>query len=62
MRGVERERRLEGKPPLVQFLSRSKRPKKTAKKTEGVRSTHKLTGSPTPASRVESTVPEDAHA
>jgi hypothetical protein len=62
MRGVERERKLEGKPPLVQFLSRSKRPKKTPKKIEGVHSSRKLTGSPTPASRVESTVPEDAHA
>jgi hypothetical protein len=62
MRGVERERKLEGKPPLVQFLSRSKRPKKTPKKTEGAHSRHKLTGSRIPASRVESTVPEDAHA
>jgi hypothetical protein len=62
IRGVERERKLEGKPPLVQFLSRSKRPKKTPKRTERVHSSHKLTGSPTPASRVESTVPEDAHA
>jgi hypothetical protein len=32
MRGVERERKLEEKPPLVQFLPRSKRPKKTPKK------------------------------
>src|SRR5260221_5825516 len=32
MRTVERERKLDGKPPLVQFLSRSKRPKKTSKK------------------------------
>src|SRR5947208_10102884 len=47
MRGVERERKLEGKPPLVQFLSRSKRPKKTPKKTEGVHSPHKVNGSPT---------------
>src|SRR5713226_10371692 len=35
MRGVERERKQEGKPPLVQFLPRCKRPKKTTKKTEG---------------------------
>src|SRR5437016_14472533 len=34
MRVVERERQLEGKPRLVQFLCRSKRPKKTAKTTE----------------------------
>src|SRR6202035_4233357 len=43
MRGVERERKLEGKPPLVQFLPRSKRSKKTPKKTEGVRSNHRVT-------------------
>ena len=62
MRTVERERKQEGKPPLVQFLPRSKRAKKAPKKTEGVHSGHKLTGSPIPASRVESTVPENAHA
>jgi hypothetical protein len=62
MRAVERERKLEGKPPLVQFLSRSKRPKKTPKKSDGVHCRHKLAGSPTPASGVESTVPEDTHA
>ena len=58
MRGVERERKLEGKPPLVQFLSRSKRSKKTPKKGEGVHSTRKVNGSPTPASGVKSTVSE----
>jgi hypothetical protein len=62
MRTVERERKLEGRPPLVQFLPRSKRRKKTAKKTDGVHSSHKPTDSPTPASLVDSTVPEDAHA
>jgi len=62
MRAVERERKLEGKPPLVQFLRRSKRPKKTSKKNEEVQSPHKLTGSPPPASGSESTVPEDVHA
>ena len=61
MRGVERQRKLEGKPPLVQFLTRSKRPKKTTKKSEG-HSSRKVNGSPTPASGVKSTVPEDAHA
>ncbi len=61
MRGVERERKLEGKPPLVQFLTRSKRPKKTTKKSEG-HSSRKVDDSPTPASGVKSTVPEDAHA
>jgi hypothetical protein len=62
MRVVERDRKQEGKPPLVQFLPRSSCPKKTPKKIEGVHSSHKLRGSPTPASRVESTVPEEAHA
>jgi hypothetical protein len=55
MRVVERERKLEGKPPLVQFLSRSKRQKKTPKN-------RKLNGPPPPASGVESTVRGDAHA
>jgi hypothetical protein len=58
MRVVERERKLEGKPPLVQFLPQGKRPKKT----EGVHSSHKLADSQTRASGVESNVPEDAHA
>jgi hypothetical protein len=46
----------------VQFLSRSNRTKKAPKKTEGVHSPRKVNGSPTPASGVKSTVPEDAHA
>jgi hypothetical protein len=35
MRLVERERKLEGKPPLVQFLPHSKRAKKPSKKSKG---------------------------
>jgi hypothetical protein len=62
MRTVERERKLEGKPPLVQFLPRSKRPKKTPQKTERVHYSRKVNGSPTPASGVKSAEPEDAHA
>jgi hypothetical protein len=62
MRTVERERKLEGKPPLVQFLPRSKRPKKTPPKTERVNSSRKVNGSPTPASGVKSAEREDAHA
>jgi hypothetical protein len=62
MRSVERERKLEGKPPLVQFLPRSKRPKKIPKKTEGVHAARKVNGSPTSDSGVKSKVPEDAHA
>jgi hypothetical protein len=46
---------------LVRFLPRSKRPKKTPKKTEGVHSSHKLTSPPPSAvSGVKSSVPEDA--
>src|SRR5258708_14885793 len=62
MRVVERERKLEGKPPLVQFLPRGKATKKASKKPEGVHSPRKVNGSPTPASGVKSTPPEDAHA
>jgi hypothetical protein len=62
IRSVERERKLEGKPPLVQFLPRSKRAKKTPKKTEGVHPARKVNGSPTSDSGVNSRVPEDAHA
>ena len=63
MREVERQRKQEGKPPLVQFLARrDKRTKKTPQKAEGVRSNRKVNGSPTPASDVKNTVPEDAHA
>jgi hypothetical protein len=62
MRIVERKRKLEGKPPLVQFLSRSKRPKKATQKAEGVHSRRKVNGSPTPGSAVKSAEPESAHA
>jgi len=57
MRTVERERKLEGKPPLVQFLTRSKRPKKTLKKTEGVPSSRKVNGPLPSAAGVQNTVP-----
>ena len=62
MRTVERERKLEGKPPLVEFLPRRKRPKKTLKKTEGLHSGRKVNGSPTRVSGVKSAEPEDAYA
>jgi len=62
MRTVERERKLEGKPPLVQFLARSKRPKKTPQKAERLHSSRKVNGSPTSASDVKSTELEDARA
>ena len=62
MRTVERERKLEGKPPLVQFLPRSKRTKKTHQKPERVHSGRKVNGSSTPGSVLKSTEPESAHA
>jgi hypothetical protein len=62
MRTVERQRKLEGKPPLVQFLPRTKSPKKMPKKTEGGRSSHRLNSLQPPASGIKSTMPEDAHA
>ena len=63
MREVERQRKQEGKPPLVQFLPRrDKRTKKTPQKAEGVHSNRKVNGSPTPTSGVKNTVPEAAHA
>jgi hypothetical protein len=60
-RTVERERKLERKPPLVQFPFRSKRPKKTTRKTEGS-SSRKANGSPSSDSGVKSTDPEGAYA
>jgi hypothetical protein len=62
MRGVERERKFEGKPPLVQFLSQSKHQKKTPRKTEGAHSSRNANGSPVPTLAVKSAEPEDAHA
>jgi hypothetical protein len=62
MRTVERERKLEGKPPLVRFIPRSKRPKKTLQEAERVHFGRKVNGSPTPASGVKSTQPESVHA
>jgi hypothetical protein len=61
MRTVERERKLEGKPPLVQFLARSKHLKKITKKTEG-HPNRKVNGSPTSDSGVKTTELEGAHA
>ena len=61
MRAVERERKLEGKPPLVQFLPRSKRPKKTPKKTEGVHPSRRPNGPPPSAAGVKNRTQEDAH-
>jgi hypothetical protein len=42
MRTVERERKLAGKPPLVQFLARSKRPKKSPQRNAGAQSSRKV--------------------
>ena len=54
-------RKLEGKPPLVQFLPRSKRPKKTPKKTEGVHPSHRPNGPLPSAAGVKNRTQEDAH-
>jgi len=62
MREVERQRKQEGKPPLVQFLSRGKPSKKTSKKADRVHSRNKPNGSLTPVSRIESTPAADVHA
>jgi hypothetical protein len=62
MRDVERERKMEGKPPLVQFLPRSKRSKKTRRGTGGLRIGQTVNSIQPPASGIKSAVPEDAHA
>lgn len=49
MRTVERERKLEGKLPLVQFLSRRRQSKKSHKANERVHSSRKLNGPLPPA-------------
>lgn len=49
MREVERQRKHEGKPPLVQFLSSRKRSKKTENKTEALHSSRKTNGAPVSA-------------
>src|SRR5258707_8066503 len=46
MREVERQRKHEGKPPLVQFLTPRKRPKKAKKEAESAHSTRKPNGAP----------------
>jgi hypothetical protein len=46
MREVERQRKHEGKPPLVQFLASRKRSKKTTEETEAAHSTRKPNGAP----------------
>ncbi len=61
MRTVERERKLEGKPPLVQFLTPRKRSKKTRRENGAVHSSRKPNGAPTPDTVVKNGVPEAAH-
>ena len=46
MREVERQRKHEGKPPLVQFLTSRKRSKKTEKVAEAVHSSRRPNGAP----------------
>jgi hypothetical protein len=62
MRTVERECKLEGKPPLVQFLPRTRRTKKTPRNTEGVRTNRKPNGPlSSAASANNNRMQEEAH-
>ena len=61
MRTVERERKLEGKPPLVEFLPRRTHPKKTRKKAEGVSSSRRPNGPLPSVAAVKSQMQEHAH-
>lgn len=61
MRTVERERKLEGRPPLVQFLSRSRNPREARKATERVHSSRKPNGPLPPAQGARNKTPESAH-
>jgi hypothetical protein len=61
MRTVERERKLEGKPPLVQFLTSRKRSRKTRRENGAVHSSRKPNGAPTLDTVVKNSVPEAAH-
>jgi hypothetical protein len=61
MREVERQRKQEGKPPLVHFLTSRKRPKKPDKENGAVRSSRKPNGAPTPDTGIKNKMPESAH-
>jgi hypothetical protein len=61
MRTVERERRLEGKPPLVEFFPRRNRPKKTREKAEGDSSSRRPNGPLPSVAAVKSQTQEHAH-
>lgn len=61
MRVVERERKLEGKPPLVEFLRRRNRPKKTRKKAEGVSTGRGPNGPLASVAAAKSQTQEHAH-
>ena len=61
MRTVERERKLEGKPPLVQFLSRGKNPKEARKPSERAHSSRKPNGPLPSAQGTTNKRPEGAH-
>jgi hypothetical protein len=61
MRTVERERKLEGKPPLVQFLPRRKNPEEARKANERAHSSRKPNGPLPSAQRPTNKPPESAH-
>jgi Txe/YoeB family toxin of Txe-Axe toxin-antitoxin module len=61
MREVERQRKQEGKPPLVQFLTSKKRSRKIQKENRAVHSSRKPNGAPPPATGVKSSVSGGVH-
>ena len=61
MREVERQRKQEGKPPLVQFLTSRKRLKKTQRANGAVHCSRKPNGAPTPDTGVKNRVLEAGH-
>jgi len=61
MREVERQRKHEGKPPLVQFHTSRKRSKKTRRENGAVHSSRKPNGAPAQDAVVKNRVPEAAH-
>lgn len=61
MRAVERERKLEGKPPLVQFLTSRKGTKKTKKQNKIVQPSHGPNGPLPSAAGTKDKTHEDTH-
>ncbi|MFZ3244331.1 MAG: hypothetical protein WA185_04585 [Candidatus Acidiferrales bacterium] len=60
MRQVERQRKLEGKPPLVQFFTSRKGSKQTEKQNRVVQSSRRP-NDPVPSAGTKNKIQEDAH-